>query len=104
MMGGDVEMQEGLGGHSALGQKYFKDEAFVGQHSSYGILSMTNGGIDTNNSQFFITLAPQKQLNGRNVAFGYLETGKQVLDKCAATFTFRQKPLNKIVITKAGLL
>jgi cyclophilin family peptidyl-prolyl cis-trans isomerase len=104
IMGGDVEMQEGRGGHSALGQQYFKDEAFVGQHNSFGILSMINGGIETNNSQFFVTLTPQKQLNGRNVAFGYLENGKQVLDKCAATFTFQQKPLNKIVVSKAGLL
>ena len=104
IMGGDVEMLEGRGGHSALGSKYFADEAFVGLHNSHGILSMINGGIDTNNSQFFVTLKPQKQLNGRNVAFGYLESGKEVLDQCAAAFTFQQRPLTKIVISKAGLL
>jgi cyclophilin family peptidyl-prolyl cis-trans isomerase len=104
LMGGDVEMLEGRGGHSALGTKYFKDEAFVGLHNSPGILSMINGGIDTNNSQFFVTLQPQRQLNGRNVAFGYLESGKEVLEKCATTFTFRQRPLTKLVVSKAGIL
>ena len=97
-------MLEGRGGHSALGAKYFNDEAFVGLHNSYGILSMTNGGIDTNNSQFFVTLQPQRQLNGRNVAFGYLESGKEILDKCAAEFTFQQRPLNKLTVSRAGLL
>jgi peptidylprolyl isomerase len=104
IMGGDVELLDGLGGHSALGTKYFADEAFVGLHNSYGILSMINGGIDTNNSQFFVTLQAQKQLNGRNVAFGYLESGKEILEQCSKAFTFQQRPLTKLLVSKCGVI
>ena len=109
IMGGDVESFDGKGGHavldleSKLGGRYFKDEAFVGLHNSYGILSMTNAGIDTNNSQFLITTKSQPQLNGRNVAFGYLTSGKDVLEKITSTFTFQQRPLTPVILSKCRI-
>lgn len=109
MLMGDVEHLNGKGGHSAFldpkfGGKYFKDEAYVGNHDAVGVLSMTNGGIDTNNSQFFVTLQPQKHLNGRNIAFGYVDRGLDVLDKFNSVLTSTQFPLSAIRISRCGLL
>lgn len=106
---GDVEHQNGKGGHSAFldpvsGGKYFKDEAYVGNHDAVGVLSMTNGGIDTNNSQFFVTMQPQKHLNGRNIAFGYVDDGFEVLEKFNSVLTSTQFPLSPIRIARCGVL
>jgi cyclophilin family peptidyl-prolyl cis-trans isomerase len=111
IMGGDVEYSTGKGGHSAFlntktGGKYFPDEGFIGLHQAPGVLSMTNGGIDTNNSQFFVTLSPQAQLNGRNVAFGYIkdDSSIEVLNRFKSILTFRQKPLESTFISKCGVI
>ena len=46
------------------------DECFAVSHDSRGILGMVNHGLNTNNSQFYITLAPAKWMDRRYVAFG----------------------------------
>ena len=67
--GGDIVCGNGLGGESVYGGE-FADENFELQHDSEGILSSANMGQNTNQSQFFITLAPYESLDGENVAFG----------------------------------
>jgi cyclophilin family peptidyl-prolyl cis-trans isomerase/protein-disulfide isomerase len=49
-----------------------------------GILGMANAGVDTNGSQFFITLAPVTNLDGGYTIFGEVAPGSlEVLDKIA---------------------
>ena len=44
------------------------------RHHRKGILSMANGGPDTNGSQFFITLAEVNRLNYLHSVFGHSDT------------------------------
>lgn len=42
---------------------------------------MANKGPDTNGSQFFVTFAPQPQLDGKNAVFGRVIDGWETLDR-----------------------
>lgn len=58
----------------------FPDEFVPGlRHDAVGILSMANGGPDTNGSQFFITLAAVNRLNYLHSVFGRVVRGLEVL-------------------------
>lgn len=46
------------------------DECFAVPHDSKGIIGMVNHGHNTNNSQFYITLAPAHWMDKKYVAFG----------------------------------
>ncbi len=49
-------------------------------HDKAGILSMANGGPDSNGSQFFITLNETKRLDGIHTVFGHVVVGQEVVD------------------------
>lgn len=81
LQGGDFVFGNGSGGESIFGKK-FKDEraGLLRKHSSRGILSMGNSGKNSNTSQFFITLAPAPQCDGKHVVFGKVISGFEILD------------------------
>lgn len=69
----------GRGGESFWGKRFndeiVKELVFDGE----GILAMANAGPNTNGSQFFITLAPTKWLNGNHTIFGKVINGMDVV-------------------------
>ena len=46
-----------------------------------GLVGMANAGPGSNGSQFFITFAPQPDLNGRFTIFGEVLTGLEVAEQ-----------------------
>ncbi|XP_076438560.1 peptidyl-prolyl cis-trans isomerase-like 3 [Babylonia areolata] len=49
-------------------------------HTTRGMVSMANNGLDTNGSQFFITYAKQPHLDMKYTVFGRVIDGFETLD------------------------
>jgi cyclophilin family peptidyl-prolyl cis-trans isomerase/protein-disulfide isomerase len=60
---------------------YFQNEvAEAARFDLPGVVGMLNSGPDTNGSQFFITYAPQPQLDGSYTVFGRVVQGMRVVE------------------------
>ena len=87
IQGGDVVGSTGTAGECAIqfdpkgkaSLGCFDDENFAMKHGAPGCVSMANRGPNTNNSQFFITLAPAPHLDGTNVCFGQVLKGMDIV-------------------------
>ncbi|XP_044267337.1 peptidyl-prolyl cis-trans isomerase-like isoform X2 [Tribolium madens] len=102
--GGDVIYNNGSGSISIYG-KFFKDENFTVKHNGPGIVSMANGGPNTNGCQFFITTMFAPWLDGIHVAFGKVLTGQDVVHKIEHLKTdSNNHPLLDVTIIRSGLL
>ena len=98
IIGGDSTVNESIYG------KEFEDETFKGKHDRPGVLSMYNKGPNTNGSQFIITLAPIPWLDGKNVAFGQVIEGMEVLRVIESLGTKTGKPKKSIMVKECGLV
>ena len=74
------------------------------KHSKAGMLSMANAGPNTNGSQFFITVAPAPQLDGRHAVFGEVTSGLEVAVKISEVETAGTKPKKEVKIDKIEIL
>eukprot|EP00850_Spirogloea_muscicola_P016543 SM000135S26987 [mRNA] locus=s135:11081:13860:- [translate_table: standard] len=106
IQGGDFSAMDGTGGESIYGAK-FQDEAagLAFRHDRKGLLSMANAGPDTNGSQFFITTAPARHLDGKHVVFGCVRKGFGVVKTIERSETgANDKPVKDILIADCGEL
>ena len=107
LQGGDIEGADGYGGESIYGGE-FEDESFENgmSHDQAGVVSMGNSGVNTNTSQFFITLGECTHLDGENNAFGKVVEGMNyVLDIGNGTETDDDdKPLQAVVVKDCGAM
>ena len=63
---------------------YFRNEVYTDLlYDKPGVVGMANSGPDTNGSQFFITFAPQPQLDGGYTIFGQVIDGMDVVESLA---------------------
>merc|ERR1719510_2113617 len=103
IQGGDFISHNGNGGYSIYGG-VFEDENFDIKHDRPGTLSMANKGPNTNSSQFFICTVATPGMNGRNVAFGYVTKGLDVVRAIELVETDNNTPVKKVVIKDSGEL
>lgn len=80
----------------------FKDESFAHKHDEPFLLSMANGGPDTNGDQFFITVGPTPHLDGKHVVFGTVVEGVDVVMAINQAGTPGGMTKEPIVIVDAG--
>eukprot|EP01033_Poteriospumella_lacustris_P010954 gene10954-7792_t len=104
VMGGDVEHKNGDLSHSSYETRFIQDENFIIPHSSRGLISMASVGVNTNGSQFYISLSPTYYMNGRCTVFGRLVEGEDVLSRLEKVYTYRLVPSNDIVISDCGVI
>ncbi|KAI0367335.1 Der f Mal f 6 allergen [Pilatotrama ljubarskyi] len=105
VQGGDIVDGNGTTGRSIYGPT-FADENFRIRHDRPGLLSMANRGPHTNSSQFFITIVPAQWLDGRNVVFGEVIKGMDVVHKIEsfASDHILHRPSVDILIAACGTL
>lgn len=102
LQGGDISNTGGKGGYSIFGRT-FADESFARTHSCAGLLSMVNSGRNTNASQFYITLKQCPHLDGKNVVFGQVIDGMEIIRKISKVPIGKEdKPKYPIVIIDCG--
>ena len=97
--------ETGRGGES-IWKKPFGDEFKQGYtFDESGVLAMANRGPNTNGSQFFITTAPARWLNGHYTIFGHVVKGMGTVRKIERVATTGRaggnRPLERVEITKA---
>lgn len=89
----------GRGGESFWGKKFNDEIVKELVFDSEGILAMANAGPNTNGSQFFITLAPTKWLNGNHTIFGRVINGMDVVRAIGKVAKNAQdRPLKDVVM------
>jgi len=107
LQGGDFAHSNGSGGESIWGGR-FKDEkgALRLKHSKRGLVAMGNTGVNSNGSQFYITLSPQPKLDGKYCIFGEVESGMELLDYIEANVQADKAgvPSKRITILGCGKL
>lgn len=90
--------------HKPFKNEYAKNVVF----DKPGILAMANAGENTNGSQFFITTAPARWLNGGYTIFGFVVEGMQTVSKLEQVQTSGRsggdRPLQQQLIKKAVIL
>jgi cyclophilin family peptidyl-prolyl cis-trans isomerase len=101
--GGDIPHGNGTGVTSIYGG-YFEDENFSLRFTEPGVVGMANAGVNTNGSQFFITIQPMPHLNGRNVAFGKIVQGIDIVRKIENVYCVKGKPLTDVRVVECGLV
>jgi cyclophilin family peptidyl-prolyl cis-trans isomerase len=65
---------------------------------------MASIGVNTNGSQFYISLSPTYYMNGRCTVFGRLIEGDDILTRMEKVYTYRLLPGSDISITDCGIV
>ncbi|HLJ96699.1 MAG TPA: peptidylprolyl isomerase [Gemmataceae bacterium] len=101
IQGGDPNGNGSGGPGFQFGDEFNPSAIFSGN----GQLAMANSGKDTNGSQFFVTVGPQRFLDFNHTIWGQLVRGFDVLSRIDQVQTdSNNKPLTPVVITSATII
>lgn len=64
---------------------------------------MANSGRNTNGSQFFLTTAPARWLDGKHVVFGRVIEGMETVRAMEAVGSSTGTPSKKVTVVDCGL-
>ncbi|XRB08059.1 peptidyl-prolyl cis-trans isomerase [Pycnococcus provasolii] len=67
--------------HTSIYGERFEDESFAFRYDEPFLLGMANGGANTNNDQFFVTVAKCPHLDDKHVVFGAVTAGFDVVKR-----------------------
>jgi len=98
---GDFTHGNGVGGESIYGGR-FKDETFELKHNKRHLVSMANHGPNSNGSQFFINTVKTSWLDNKNVVFGMVLEGFDIVDKLERLGTNSGIPRSEVIISDCG--
>lgn len=101
IQGGDITHNDGRGGESIYGGR-FDDETFEIKHNKLHLVSMANNGPNSNGSQFFINTVKTSWLDKRNVAFGIVLEGNDLVTSIEIQGTNSGTPRCNVVIVDSG--
>ena len=73
------------------------------KHDRPGLLSMANGGPNTDGSQFFLTFVPTPWLDGKHTIFGEVVEGMQTLEALEALGSRSGRTREILTIDKATI-
>lgn len=85
----------------------FPDEFVEGLiHDRKGLLSMANGGPNSNGSQFFVTLVPTPWLDYKHSVFGEIVMGQEVVDSIGLVPVNKQnnKPIEDVIMQEVNII
>lgn len=103
LQGGDFTNGDGTGGYSTFEGEPFEDESFEVSHRHRYMLAMANQGRkNTNGSQFYINTVKTTWLDGKNVVFGMVLEGVDVVKKIEGTGTYSGHPRAETKIVRSG--
>lgn len=74
------------------------------QHNKVYLLSSANKGPNTNNSQFFINTVKTSWLDNKNLVFGMVLGGFELVDAIEAEGTNAGEPQVEVTIKQSGEL
>ncbi|KAL7443870.1 hypothetical protein ACHAXH_007724 [Discostella pseudostelligera] len=103
IQGGNISGNNGVGGESIYGG-YFDDESFEVPHNKMYLLNMANKGPNSNGSQFFINTVKTSWLDNKNVVFGMVLSGFELVDEIEAVGTNEGTPQVEVTIHSSGEL
>lgn len=101
IQGGDFVKSNGTGRKTIYGSDKMPDESFKYNHKQYRV-SMANSGPNSNGCQFFICCRDLPQLDGKHVVFGQVVEGFDVVKTVETSKTYKEKPVDDIVISECG--
>ncbi|XP_060528907.1 uncharacterized protein LOC132703581 [Cylas formicarius] len=99
---GDIIYNNGRGGRSVYGDS-FPQEGHRLRHTKAGVVSMKRVGRQLNHSQFCITFCKMERLDFKNVVFGYVVEGNDVLVVINNYGRKIGKPLERIFVSDCGV-
>jgi len=102
IQGGDITHGTGAGGESIYGPNFSDEENSI-LHNKKHYLAMANRGKpNTNNSQFFINTVKTSWLDGKDIIFGQVLEGNEVITNVERVGTNSGRPKFRVVIVDSG--